>query len=389
MKYSQHVKGALCALFVPLIVACGGGGGSAAQPNATGTMRFALTDAPSCGYDAVNVTVQKVRIHQSATAAEADSGWSEVIVNPAKRVDLLTLTNGVLSELGQTALPVGKYNQLRLVLASNDNANPFANSIIPTGGVETALKAPSGQQSGIKANVNVDVASNQIVDLVIDFDACKSIVSAGNSGQYLLKPVINVIPRFLSGVSGSVDTSLVNANTNVSVQQAGVVVRSTTPDSTGKFLLQPVPPGNYTLVLTAAGRNTMVITGVPVATELVTAVNAPAVPLAPTVSSIGTLNGTAPLETLMTVLQPLTVGTTVEIAGRFVNNSGGYSYTVPVGAPLVAPYAVLPMPLVFSSDTAMAAKYTLNANLTGSPEKTVALGVLGSTTPITTNFTFP
>ena len=314
-----------------------------------------------------------------------------MVLNPAKRLDLLTLTNGVLSELGQTTLPAGKYTQLRFVLARNgeDGAGPLANSIVPTGGAETALKTPSGQQSGIKANVNVDVASNKTIDLVIDFDACKSIVSAGNSGQYLLKPVINVIPRYLSGVSGSVDATLVNATTSVSVQQAGVVVRSTSPDSTGKFLLQPVPPGNYTLVLNAAGRSTMVITGVPVATETVTAVNTSTAPLAPSVSMSGTLNGTAPLETLVRVLQPLTVGTTIEVKGRFVDNSGNYSYVVPVAAPSVAPYAVSPAPLVFSSDTGVAAKYTLNASLTGFADKTVLPGVLGSITPITSNFMFP
>lgn len=389
MKYSQHLKGALCALFVPLMVACGGGGGMADLSASNGTIRYALTDAPSCGYDAVNVTVQKVRIHQSSTAAETDGGWSEVILNPAKRVDLLTLTNGVLSELGQTSLPAGKYTQIRFVLASNDSTNPLANSVVPTGGTETALKSPSGQQSGIKANVNVDVASNKTIDLVIDFDACKSIVSAGNSGQYILKPVINIIPRYLSGVSGSVDASLVSATTSVSVQQAGVVVRSTSPDSAGKFLLQPVPPGNYTLVLTAAGRSTMVITGVPVATETVTAVNASTAPLTLSLSSSGTLNGTAPLETLVRVLQPLTVGTTIEVTGHFVDNSGHYSYVVPVGAPSVAAYAVSPAALAFSSDTAAAAKYTLNASFMGFADKTVALGVLGSTTTITSNFTFP
>ena len=387
MKYSQHLKGALCALSVPLIVACGGG--TADQTAGNGTIRYAMTDAPSCGYDAVNVTVQKVRIHQSATAAETDGGWSEVTLNPAKRVDLLTLTNGVLSELGQTSLPAGKYTQIRFVLAANDSTNPLANSIVPTGGTETALKSPSGQQSGIKANVNVDVASNKTIDLVIDFDACKSIISAGKSGQYLLKPVLNVTPRYLSGVSGSVDASLVSATTSVSVQQAGVVVKSTSPDSTGKFLLQPVPPGNYTLVLTSAGKSTLVITSVPVATETVTAVNASTAPLAPSVSASGILNGTAPLETLVRVLQPLTVGTAIELRGRFVDNSGSYSYVVPVGAPSVAPYAVVPTPLVFSSDAAVAAKYTLTGSLTGFTDKTVVLGVLGSTTAITSNFMFP
>ncbi|MGH7463390.1 MAG: DUF4382 domain-containing protein, partial [Longimicrobiales bacterium] len=89
-----------------ILVACGGGGGGAAD----GTLRVALTDAPSCGYDHVFVTVEKVRVHQSSTASDADSGWREILVSPARRIDLLTLTNGVLTELGSTPLPAGNYS---------------------------------------------------------------------------------------------------------------------------------------------------------------------------------------------------------------------------------------------------------------------------------------
>ena len=103
-----------------LLAACGGGGGEGGGIGGTGTLHVSLTDAPSCGYDHVNVTIDRVRVHQSASAADADSGWSEVVLSPARRVDLLTLSNGVLEDLGQTQLPAGKYTQLRLVLAPND-----------------------------------------------------------------------------------------------------------------------------------------------------------------------------------------------------------------------------------------------------------------------------
>src|SRR5688572_12091087 len=126
------------------LAACGGGGGGSTS---TGTMRLAITDAPACGYDSVFVTVEKVRVHQAQGAAEGDAGWSELALSPPRRVDLLTLTNGVLSELGQMTLPAGKYTQLRLVLAANGGANPMANAVIPTGGTEQPLKTPSGQQS--------------------------------------------------------------------------------------------------------------------------------------------------------------------------------------------------------------------------------------------------
>jgi hypothetical protein len=64
-----------------------------------------LTDSPACGYDNVFVTVQKVRVHKSGSAADNDAGWSEVVLAAPQRVDLLTLTNGTLLPLGQTELP--------------------------------------------------------------------------------------------------------------------------------------------------------------------------------------------------------------------------------------------------------------------------------------------
>ena len=151
--------GAVAVATAALLAACGGGGSSSTAP---GTLRVALTDAPACGYDEVNVTVQKVRVHQSGTAADTDSGWSEVVLNPARKINLLDLTNGVLEELGQTELPAGTYSQLRLQLASNGGTAPLANSLVLTGGdgSEIPLDTPSAQQSGLKMNLNLTVQPN-------------------------------------------------------------------------------------------------------------------------------------------------------------------------------------------------------------------------------------
>lgn len=188
-----------------LVAACGGGGGDGAAP---GTLSVAMTDAPSCGYDAVNVTVKKVRVHQSATAADNDSGWTDITLDPARKINLLDLTNGVLAELGQTSLAPGHYSQMRLVLDAN-TGSAKANSIVlttnPSNTTEISLDTPSAVQSGIKLNHEFDVVSGQRVDLVLDFDACKSIVKKGNSGAYGLKPVVNVIPTALNGIGGFID----------------------------------------------------------------------------------------------------------------------------------------------------------------------------------------
>lgn len=394
MKNMPTKKNLSIALLTLGLAACGGGGGDNSLNTTTtgsnGSLRLALTDAPSCGYDAVNVTIKSLRVHKSASAADNDAGWADMVLAPARRINLLNLTNGVLEEMGQIPLSTGKYTQLRLVLADNDSLNPLANSVLPTGGVEAALKTPSGQQSGVKANIDIDIAANRMADFVVDFNACKSVVSAGNSGQYLLKPVVSVIPRYASGVSGFVAGSLASASTSVSLQQGGVVIRATVPDTGGRFQLQPVAPGNYTLVMTSPGRATTVVTGVPVSPDSVTTLNNSGTALTSAVSATGLIQGNAPTNTLVRVLQPLTVGTSVEVAGKFVDGiTGNYSYSAAVGAPMVAAYVPPPASLTFVADTAAAGKYTLAANLSGFPDKTAVLPVLAASAAITTNFTFP
>ena len=366
-----------------LIAACGGGGGGG---GGTGTLQVSLTDAPACGYDHVWVDVQKVRIHQSSTASDTDAGWSEIAVN--SRIDLLSLTNGVLQTLGQVPLQAGKYQQMRLVLGSN-------NAVVVTGngGTETALSTPSGMQSGLKMNVDVDIAADKMADVVLDFDACKSIVHAGNSGNYLLKPVLSVTPHFLSGINGYVDATLALPTTTVSVQQAGVVVKSSAPLSSGQFVL-PVASGTYDLVVTSAGHATAVVTGVVVTTDTVTSVSTSSTGINPPTSTTGIAagavsTGTSPVDATANVTQALTSGHTIVVASAPVDaTTGAYSYSLPTGAPMVASYVAPPATLTFAADSAAAGKYSLAA-ISGGTTKAAGPITITSGATVTTNFTFP
>jgi Domain of unknown function (DUF4382) len=362
-----HWKTALAAASTVWgLVACGGGMSGTGASN-TGSLHLSLTDAPACGYDSVYVTVQSIRVHQSGAAVDGDSGWSEVLLSPAKRVDLLTLTNGVLEELGQTTLPAGSYTQMRLVLAPNAGA-PYANQVTPTGASPVALSTPSAQQSGLKLNVNMAVAADKTADFVIDFDACKSIVKRGNSGQYNLKPVITVIPVVASAgmrVEGYVDSALAASTTTVSLQLNGMPVKATIPDVNGKFVLYPVPVGSYTLVLTAPGHVTGVVTGVPVQSAAVTSLNAFSAPIATPMASQRTVNGSiVPSSATLRALQSLTAGPTVEVAWGLVDDlptPATFSLALPIEAPVKAAYAPAPAVLTFVADSAAAGKYTLEA----------------------------
>jgi len=377
---------ATCALL--LLAACGGGGGGggiggSGAPAGNGTMKVSMTDAPSCGYDSVNVTVDKVRVHQSSDAADGASGWVDIPLARPQRVDLLTLTNGVLFPLGEAPMPAGKYQQMRLVLASNTQANPLANSVKPTGGVETPLDTPSAQQSGLKLNMNVDVPAGQVVDVVLDFDACKSVVRRGNSGRYNLKPVITVIPIVNSGgqrVEGWVDLTLAGSNTYVSLQSQGLPVKTGIPDSQGRFVLFPVPAGSYDLVVSAPGRVTAVLTGVPVANAAITGIGSATLRINPPTTLTQPVGGTvSPATATVRALQLLTGGPTIEVASPPVDAlDGSFSMNLPISAPVRAPYVANAPSFGFTADAAVAGLYTVQANSNGNVQNA---GVI-TTTPV-------
>lgn len=161
--------------------------GGDSDPSAMSTLRVFLTDKPAEEYLAVNVTVAGIRVHQSSSIGELEAGWVELPMAAAMPVDLLTLRNGVLLELGQTPLPAGHYQQIRLELEPNAGAEPpFNQSVVTADGVTHALEAPSGT---IKIVHGFSTDPQQVTDLTLDFVASESIVARGN-GTYALKPVI-------------------------------------------------------------------------------------------------------------------------------------------------------------------------------------------------------
>ena len=372
----------------------GGGGGGSSSQSGTGTLNVSLTDAPAGGFDAVNVTVSKVRVHQSASATENDAGWTDITLSPARKINLLNLTNGALEELGETPLAAGHYTQLRLVLVPN-SVTPLANSVVLSGTTtEIPLDTPSGVQSGIKLINQFDVAAGQRVDLVLDFDASKSVVKAGASGKYMLKPVIKVIPTVLNGIEGFVDMSSLGSNVSVSAQQNGTVIGSTVPNTlTGEFFLARLAPGNYDVVLTADGRTTNVIASVPVAsTTSITALSTSAAPITlplstttPTTRNISgtvTLNPTSSIDVAAYVAAKQTFGSspTVTVKSQAVDvsagSSGAYSLTLPIDAPLLGQYGTGSLPITFIAQTAAAGQYKVEASFTGYVTQSVNKDIL-------------
>ena len=364
------------------LVACGGGGGGGGSPApapgpAMGTLGAAITDAPACGFDAVNVTVSKFRVNKNAAASDTDAGWSEIVLSPARKINLLNLTNGVIDSLGTTALEAGTYTQMRLVLDPN-TGNGMANTVVRTGTTtEVTLDTPSAVQSGIKLNANVEVLAGQRADVVLDFDACKSVVARGN-GQFALKPVVKVIPTILNGISGYVAPALLTNAVQISAQQNGSIIASTVPNTTtGEFFLARLPVGSYDVVVTANGRATSVVGAVPVASSTSnTVLSTAAAPLTMVASTSGSISGTATLNPASTVeaayvaaRQSFAAGPTVTVRYVGANLSTG-AYTIanlPLTAPQYASYSAT-LPLVFANAATVTPGpgiYNVSASATG------------------------
>lgn len=265
------------------LVSCGGGstnlGGSG-----TGAITVNLSDPPSCAFpggsfDHVFVTIRSVQAHTSATADDNSPGWVELTpqLNSAPmQIDLFSLGSNacLLATLGNTSLPAGTYQQIRLLLVANSGATgplPSTNAcagqgfncvVLHDGSVHelqlssqanTGLKIPPGQIVGGP----VSVGAGQDVDLNIDFNTCASIVLQGN-GEYRLKPALTAgqVNPNSSGISGRV----VDVATNqpvavgatgavlVALEQpdatgADVIFRETTADALGNFNFCPLPAG--------------------------------------------------------------------------------------------------------------------------------------------------
>ena len=259
----------LSVLAVLTITACGGGGSGGSD---TGTLALSLQDAFTDSYQAVYVTITEVQVHLSGD--EDDDGNWESVASPYKTYNLLELVNGVREELGLADLQAGHYTQMRLIIGEKPDSglnifselHPYANYVILSDDTVHELKIPSGYQTGIKIVKGFEIGLNQTTELILDFDASRSVVKAGNSGKWLLKPTIKVLEvadySIIRGMVSEDGTGAPIEGAVVSAQMFDgsaadeadevVVQAATITDETGAYSLF-VEPGSYNIVVYAVG----------------------------------------------------------------------------------------------------------------------------------------
>jgi len=190
------------------LTACGTDSSSSDQAGNTGasgsgpSFSLRVTDAPID--DAVSVVLRFTEVRLRNT----NGNWTTHTFNTPKSIDMLQLQGTKTADLLIDELvDVGNYDEIRLLV---DGA-PMANYVLDAGGM-AELKIPSGSSSGLKIKGNFSVLENRPASLVMDLDLRQSITMAGNSGKYILKPVVRLVSDKDAGhIRGTVNPASLNS----------------------------------------------------------------------------------------------------------------------------------------------------------------------------------
>ncbi len=201
-------------------------------PNNQGTLVVSLTDAPAV-FQEVNITFSEISAH-------IDGEWVAVRSEPIT-VNLLEWNNGQSIVIGTAEVPAGQYTQIRLKI---DEAEVVVN------GQTHPVTVPSGAQTGLKFISQFTINEGSTFELIIDFDASRSIVTTGppdNTNGYMLKPTIRVVPKAITGSISGIVTNPKDVPVAYAMADADTVTSTLVDTLGGAFMLAFLPEGFYTV----------------------------------------------------------------------------------------------------------------------------------------------
>jgi hypothetical protein len=210
-------------------------------------VQLKLIDAPG-DYKEVNVEIIDIQYNSS----DDENGWRSFTPEGGYpiNIDLTELIAGNSLLLSDEIIPSGMLKQIRLVLSDQ-------NTLLIDGITEPVhLDTPSAQQSGLKIKLNTELEPGFSYTFILDWDVQRSIVKAGNSGKYILKPVIRANAEVNSGsISGKVIGEILEDDIDGAVPLKDITVGVYSTDNTyvaesltdenGDFLIQGLAAGDY------------------------------------------------------------------------------------------------------------------------------------------------
>ena len=307
----KSLQAVMCIVTMILAAMLGGCGSSASSTSPTGVAKVDVTDAASSDYAHVFVTVTGVAFHVDSKAGFSDyssaktSGWQITRLPAPITVDLAQLANGkMFSDLPAGAgnslfngitLPVGSYGQIRIFLASTEDALAASASALGLNynnevqlvadATHYPLRIPTPCE-GIRLipDAPVVVTNSSNVHLLLDFNLNNDVVevSPNNVTEFILKPRLGYFDMSSVGaVTGTVTSATFgNISSNRVVVKAQQVKTGTTyritrrltaPDkNTSAFTLYPLPifgnatTATYDILIRGRHLDTAIIKGVTV-----------------------------------------------------------------------------------------------------------------------------
>jgi hypothetical protein len=282
---------AIMFLLMVLMAGCMGDGKTPLH----GTVDVDVTDTASLEYAHVYVTINKIEFHPSTDADTDSYGWQTVDISAHPvTVDLAQLANGRLyadTTVGHQALfsgstlPADTYRQIRLYLASTEDATPalpavamglkYNNQATMKDGSIAPIRIPnSGDGIKIVPETPLVVTAGKHTRLALDFNLMDDMIDVYPNGQLecILKPRLSYFDMDAVGaVKGKVASAdlknayiVVTAQQVVSGKECRVVRRTTMVDEeTGDFNIYPLPVsvdgGTAVYDILLHGRNTRTV----------------------------------------------------------------------------------------------------------------------------------
>ncbi len=219
-------------LLLPITLLAGCSGDSSTSPGQTGNLKISLTDSPAT-YEAVNITFSEI-------SANINEDWITVNSEPIT-VNLLEWNNGKSIVIGSAQVPAGQYSQIRLII---DDAE------VVVDGQTHKITVPSGVKTGLKLGPEFTVVSGSTYELVVDFDANRSIVTTGppnNPNGYILKPTVRVVPKAITGSISGVIANPQNSAIAYAIIGMDTLTSSIVDTTNGSFILAYLPEGVFTV----------------------------------------------------------------------------------------------------------------------------------------------
>ncbi len=254
-------KGVLILLAAALVLISG----ACTETARTGRLVLKVTDAPFDISSIESATVTITRIELKKVGDGISDGNSFITLSEdTVTLDLIDLRNGVTETLLDMDIPGGSYDMVRLYvdeagLKLNDNDEIFT------------VKVPSGSQTGIKIHLRpaLEVSEGNLSEILLDIDLSKSFVLRGNlshNNGFIFKPVIRAANMAKAGcIQGMVtDTSAVKIQDATVWIEQDTVFATTFSDTLGYYAIIGVPPGEWSVLATKDGYDTVRYDGVSV-----------------------------------------------------------------------------------------------------------------------------